>query len=151
VTSPPAQPVAPQEPPYVLLAEPSLPYRSVIREALISFRHCQVDETPSGERAFELALKRPYQLFIFALPLEDLSGALLNRLLAKAYPHVHSGRHTAPPVIFIGRQTDMPEFQQLQRDARVRGCVTYPPKLDVLLGLTAGILPDRPSPPPYVP
>ena len=139
------------EPANVLLAEPSLPYRSVLREALTSFRHCRVDDTPSAERAFELALQRPYQLFIFSLPLEDMSGGLLNRLLAKAYPLAHPGCHTAPPVIFIVRPTDALAFQELQRDARVRGSLTYPPKLDALMALTAGILPERSSTLPHVP
>ena len=145
-TSPPL----PLELSYVLLAEPSLPYRSVLREALMSFRHCHVDDTPSAERAFEMALQRPYHLFIFSLPLDDMSGGLLNRLLAKAYPLAHPGCHTAPPVIFICRPTDTLAFQQLQRDARVRGSLTYPPKLDALLAMTAGILPERASPLPHV-
>lgn len=144
-------PPPPSELPYVLLAEQSLPYRSVIREALMSFRLCHVDDTPSAERAFEMALQRPYQLFIFSLPLEDMSGGLLNRLLAKAYPLAHPGCHTAPPVIFIVRPTDTLAFQELQRDARVRGSLSYPPKLDALLALTVGILPERPSPLLHVP
>jgi hypothetical protein len=41
--------------PRVLLAEESLPYRRVIREALMAFRVCEIDDAPSGERAFELA------------------------------------------------------------------------------------------------
>ena len=76
---------------------------------------------------------------------------LLNRLLAKAYPLTHSGVRTAPPVIFIMRTEDTPVFQELQRDARVRGALTYPPKLDVLLSLTNGILPERTTLPAYVP
>jgi hypothetical protein len=151
VTTPATTPNSAPDVPCVLLAEPSLPYRSVLREALVSFRRCQVDETPSGERAFELALQRPYQLFIFAMPLDDLPGGLLNRLLAKAYPLAHPGCHTAPPVIFICRPTDTLAFQDLQRDARVRGSLTYPPKLDALLAMTAGILPERTSPLPHVP
>ena len=42
--------------PRVLLAEESLPYRSVIREALMAFRDCEVDGTSSAEHAFEMAL-----------------------------------------------------------------------------------------------
>ena len=72
----------------VLLAEESLPYRRVIREALMSFRHCEVDDCPTGERAFELALSRPYQLLILALPLPDLSGQMLDRLISRAYPQI---------------------------------------------------------------
>ena len=49
--------------PRVLLVEESLPFRRVIREALTAFRHCEVDDTPSAEHAFEMALKKEYALF----------------------------------------------------------------------------------------
>lgn len=138
-------------PPRVLLAEESLPFRRVIREALVSFRHCEVDDTPSGERAFEMALSRPYQLLILAVPLPDISGVLLDRLLARAYPLAHPGSHSAPPVLFMVRPEDSHAHQNLARDARVRGVLTYPPKLDALLTLTASLLSEAASNLPHVP
>ena len=90
-------------PPRVLIVEESLPYRRVIREALISFRHCEVDDTPNAESAFEMCLRREYALLLIALPLEPFSGTILDRLLAKAYPYAHPGTHTAPPVIYLLR------------------------------------------------
>jgi CheY-like chemotaxis protein len=129
--------------PRVLLAEESLPYRRVIREALVSFRHCEVDDCPTGERAFELAISRPYQLMILAVTLPDLAGDMLNRLIARAYPLIHLGSHTAPPVIFITRGSDAAVLESIKRDVRLRGCLSYPPKLDALLTLTTGILPDK--------
>ncbi|MDI1312607.1 hypothetical protein [Prosthecobacter sp.] len=150
----PAAPVAPAVP-RVLLAAESLPYRRVIREALLAFRICEVDDAPSGERAFELALQREYSLFLFSLPLPDMTGDMLDRLLSKAYPMVHAGVHAAPPVIFLIQPTDALRFQELQRDVRVRGSMPLPPKLDVLLSVTASLLPERqglafPSFPPHV-
>ncbi|WP_395745279.1 hypothetical protein [Prosthecobacter sp.] len=143
--------------PRVLLAEESLPYRRVIREALLAFRVCEVDDAPSGERAFEMALRREYSLFLFSLPLPDMGGDLLDRLVSKAYPMVHAGAHAAPPVIFLIPPADMLRFQELQRDVRVRGSIPLPPKLDVLLSVTAKLLPERQgmafpplSPPPHV-
>lgn len=127
----------------VLLAEESLPYRRVIREALMSFRNCEVDDCSTGERAFELALSRPYQLFILALPLPDLGGQMLDRLISKAYPLAHRGSHTAPPVIFMMRATDASAVESMKRDVRLRGCLTYPPRLDALLTLTSGLLPEK--------
>ncbi len=135
----------------VLLAEESLPFRRLIREALVSFRGCQVDETPSAERAFEMALSRPYQLFIFALTLPDMSGILLDRLLSRAYPLAHPGSHTAPPLIFMVRHEESATHPNLTRNARVRGVLPYPPKLDLLLALTMGLLPDTLPPlPPFL-
>lgn len=120
-----------------------MPYRRVIREALTSFRHCEVDDCQTGERAFELAMSRRYHLLILALPLPDLSGLLLDRLIARSYALVHQGSHTAPPVIFITRTGDAGEIQAMKRDVRLRGTLSYPPKLDALLALTSGLLPEK--------
>lgn len=144
---------APIAVPRVLLAEESLPFRRVIREALTAFRVCEVDDAPSGERAFEMALRREYTLFLFSLPLPDMTGDMLDRLLSTAYPLVHSGAHAAPPVIFLIRPTDAMRFDELKRDVRVRGSMPLPPKLDVLLSLTANLLAPRSNPafPSHVP
>ena len=133
----------PSPKPRVLLAEESLPYRRVIREALMAFRDCEVDDTSSAEHAFEMALAKPYQLFIFSLPLPALAGDLLDRLLVKAYPLAHRGIHTAPPVIYLIRTQDQTLFQALQRNARVKGYVEMPPRLDTILALTEKLLPAK--------
>ena len=126
--------------PRVLLVEESLPFRRVIREALTAFRECEVDDTPSAEHAFEMALQKEYALFIFSLPLPSISGDLLDRLLAKAYPLAHRGSHTAPPVIYLMRPQDQQSFQNIQRDARVKGRLEMPPRLDALIAMTDKIL-----------
>lgn len=146
VPAPAAEPSPAPPPARVLLAEESLPYRRVIREALTAFRACEVDDTPSGEHAFEMALRREYSLFIFSIPLPDLRGDLLDRLLVKAYPHAHRHRHTAPPVLYLIRPAEFPLFESLKRDVRVRGSLFFPPRLDQLLSLTAALLPERSQP-----
>ena len=127
-----------------------------MREALTAFRHCEVDDAPSGERAFELALRRPYDLFLFALDLADLPGDQLDRLLAQAYPRAHPGRHSSPPVIFLTAHPSHPLIATLRANARVLGTLSLPPKIDTLLTLTQRILPPRadaalPPFPPNVP
>lgn len=141
VDSPDAQ--SPKARPRVLLLEESLPFRRVIREALMAFRDCEVDDTPGAEHAFEMALRKEYALFIFSMPQAVIPGDLLDRLLARAYPLAHRGCHTAPPVIYLIRPQDKPHFQELQRDARVRGAVEMPPRLDVLITLTEKLLPAK--------
>lgn len=110
-----------------------------------------MDDTPTAERAFELALARPYQLLVLAIPLPDMNGMMLDRLIAKAYPFAHRGIHTAPPVIFLARPEDGSALAALQRDVRLRGTIPYPPKLDALISLTAGLLPDAPGHSPLPP
>jgi len=140
-------PDSPSAAPRVLLVEESLPFRRVIREALTAFRVCEVDDTPSAEHAFEMALHKEYALFIFSLPLPAIGGDMLDRLIAKAYPLAHRGCHTAPPVIYLMRPQDQQSFQSIQRDARVKGCLEMPPRLDALMAITEKILPA----PPHVP
>ena len=129
--------------PRVLLAEESLPYRRVIREALTAFRHCEVDDTPSAEHAFQTALQQRHVLYIFALTLPDMRGDLLDRLLSVAAPRVHAGTHAAPPVIFLLRPDEITQWQALSRHARVRGHLFIPPRLDQLLQVTGSLLAER--------
>lgn len=126
--------------PRVLIAEENLAYRRVMREALLAFRRCEVDDAASGEHAFELAMKRPYALFLLALSLPDMRGDLLDRLITKAYHRVHPETHSAPPVIYLLRPEESHEWQRLMRDARVRGHVLVPPRLDMLMNSTQGLL-----------
>jgi len=134
--------------PRVLLAEENLPYRRVIREALVAFRECEVDDTPSAEHAFELALSKRYSLFVFALSLPDMQGDMLDRLLARVVPQLHPDVHAAPPVIFILRPEEAGRVQELTRHARVRAHVSIPPRLDQLMAATASLLPARSGMPP---
>jgi len=134
--------------PRVLLVEESLPFRRVIREALTAFRECEVDDTPSAEHAFELALQRHYSLYLIAVSLPDMKGDLLDRLLEKAVPRVHTHLHAAPPVVFLLRPDESSRWQELSRQARVRGQLSIPPRLDQLMTVTAGLLPERQGMPP---
>ena len=134
--------------PNVLLVEENLPYRRVIREALMAFRECTVDDSPSAEHAFDLALQRRYSLYVFALSLPDMKGDMLDRLLAKAVPKVQTELRTAPPVIFLLRPEESGQWQDLSRQARVRGHVFMPPRLDQLMQVTANLLPERHGMPP---
>lgn len=134
--------------PRVLIAEEILPYRRVIREALTAFRECEVDDSPSAEHAFELAVRQRYSLYVFALSLPDMKGDMLDRLLTKVVPLVHKETHAAPPVIYLLRPEEAIHWQQLSRDARVRGHLTIPPRLDQLMAATANLLPPRLGAPP---
>ena len=129
--------------PRVLLVEQSLPYRRVIREALTSFMHCEVDDASTGEHAFEMALAKRYALYVFAYTLPDMKGDLLDRLLSTASPKVHSGTAAAPPVLYLLRTEEAAQGQELVRNARVRGTLFMPPRLDVLLKAVTGVLPAK--------
>jgi len=129
--------------PRVLVADQSLPNRRLIREFLTAFRSCEVDDSASGEHAFERALQRPYALFIFSFTLPDIQGALLDRMLARVYPKVHPKTITAPPVIFLTQSNEAKAYHEIQRDARVRGAVPLPLNLDTLVSTVGTLLPAK--------
>jgi CheY-like chemotaxis protein len=130
-------------PPRVLVADASLPNRRLIRELLTAFRSCEVDDAASAEHTFERALQRPYALFIFAMTLPDMSGALLDRLIARVYPLVHAGSITAPPIVYLVRNDEAAAFREVERDARVRGNVSLPLNLDALMNAAGKVLPEK--------
>jgi len=131
-------------PPRVLLVEQSLPFRRVIREALTAFMHCEVDDASTGEQAFELGLQRRYALYLFAYSLPDMRGDLLDRLLAVAGPKVNPGVYSPPPLLYLLKTDEAPHSQELMRsNARVRGTLFMPPRLDALIKATTGILPPK--------
>ncbi|MFZ4765348.1 MAG: hypothetical protein ACOYMN_10380 [Roseimicrobium sp.] len=130
-------------PPRVLVADASLPNRRLIRELLTAFRSCEIDDAANAEHAFERALQREYALFIFALTLPDMDGALLDRLLARVYPRLHPQTATAPPVIFLVRPDENATFREVERDARVRGGVPLPLSLDSLMNAAGSLLPPK--------
>src|SRR6188768_1048122 len=98
--------------PRVLVADASLPNRRLIRELLTAFRSCEVDDAATAEHTFERVLQRPYALFIFAISLPDMSGTLLDRLIARMYPMLHAGSVTAPPIIYLVRNEEMAAFRE---------------------------------------
>ena len=130
-------------PPRVLVADASLPNRRLIRELLTAFRSCEVDDAANGEHTFERVLQRPYALFIFAMTLPDMNGALLDRLIAKVYPMVHAGSITAPPVVYLVKNDEMAAFREVERDARVRGNVPLPLNLEALMNAAGKVLPAK--------
>jgi CheY-like chemotaxis protein len=133
----------PSEPPRVLVADASLPNRRLIRELLTAFRACEVDDAATAEHTYERVLQRPYALFIFAMTLPDMSGTLLDRLIAKVYPRIHAGSITAPPVVYLVRTDEAAAFREVERDARVRGSVPLPLNLDALMNAAGKALPEK--------
>ena len=49
----------------ILVVDDDVGILRIVREALTSFLRCEVDTSPNPEYAFELALKKTYDLLIF--------------------------------------------------------------------------------------
>src|SRR5438046_9491568 len=73
------------EPKRSLMVDDDVALLRVVREALMASLQCEVDTSPKPEYAFELALKKKYDLFIFDFQMPMIDGSMLFFLIAKVY------------------------------------------------------------------
>jgi len=65
------------EPKRILMVDDDVAFLRVVREALMASLQCEVDTSPKPEYAFELALKKKYDLFIFDFQMSMIDGSML--------------------------------------------------------------------------
>ncbi len=128
----------------VVHADPAL--LRLIRESLEAFLLCEVRTTSSGLAAFDRLLEDPYRLVLIDLHLPDLGGELLYDLISRAYPKVHPGSLTAPPVLWLGLPEDHRRHDALTREARTKALLTTPLNIQRLLDTAAMLLPAKTAP-----
>jgi CheY-like chemotaxis protein len=128
----------------VVHADPGL--LRLVRESLEAFLLCEVRTTSSGLAAFDRLLEEPYRLLLIDLHLPDLGGELLYDLISRAYPKVHPGTLTAPPVLWLGLPADHRRHDALTREARTKALLTTPLNIQRLLDTAASLLPAKTSP-----
>jgi CheY-like chemotaxis protein len=130
--------------PPVLVAHEEVSTMRLIRDALQGFTLCEVDTSLTGEAAFERCLQRRYKLIILSLHLPGVAGEMLYELLAKVHHYGHGLGRSVPPVIFIGEAADQFRVEELQRDARVKGVLIKPLRIDRILAKARQLLQERP-------
>jgi DNA-binding response OmpR family regulator len=104
----------------------------IVREALTSFLRCEVDTSPKPEYAFELALRKDYDLFIFDFQMPMIDGAMLFFLIGKAYENTKPPR-IVPPLLLISGRGDEARAQELLKEPGVRGLISKPFAINRLL------------------
>jgi hypothetical protein len=127
----------------VLVVHPAAPTLRLIRETLTQFTTGEVDTTPDPVYGFELALQRKYCLYIFGVTMEVLDGVLLYELISKAHGFCHTGARSAPGVLFMLERSAARRREELARDARVKGVLGLPLKIERLLEGVKGTLEVR--------
>jgi len=130
----------PAGPPKILVVHELASTYRLVRETLENFTDGEVETTPDPLHAFELALQKNYQLFVFALKIQDMEGPLLYELISKAYTFGREKRKLAPGVIYIREKEDPRPPAELSRDARVKDIIVKPVSIDRLLKSVEGIL-----------
>ncbi len=130
-------------PPRVLVAHDDVGTCRLVRETLGQFGSCAVDTSPTAEYAYELALGRPYALYMFGLSLPVLHGELLYELLFKAHALCLADRRPCPGVVYIADAADAGRAEELKREARVKGVLVKPLSIDRILDRVRGTIPLR--------
>lgn len=126
--------------PLVLIAHSDPALLRLVRESMEAFLHCEVRTTSSALAAFDRVLQEPYRLLLLDLHLPGLGGEMLYDLISRAYPRVHALSYVAPPVIWLGVQSDYPRQDELTREARTKALLTLPLNIQRLLSTAATLL-----------
>ncbi len=116
----------------ILMADDDVALMRVTREALTSFLRCEVDTSPKPEYAFELALKKSYDLFIFDFSMPMIDGAMLFFLIGKVYENNQPLR-TIPPLLLVSGRGDEKRAQELLKEPGVRALVSKPYTINRLI------------------
>src|SRR5438309_9713371 len=120
------------EPKRILMVDDNVALLRVVREALMASLQCEVDTSPKPEYAFELALKKKYNLFIFDFQMPMIDGAMLFFLIGKVYNNIQPPR-IVPPLLLVSGKADEEGAQDLLKEPGVRGLVAKPFSMNRLL------------------
>ena len=122
----------PAEPKRFLMVDDDVALLRVVREALTANLKCEVDTSPKPEYAFELALKKKYDLFMFDFQMPMIDGAMLFFLIGKVYQNAQPIREV-PPLILVSGQADERRAQELLKEPGVAGLIAKPFAINRLL------------------
>src|SRR5205814_10338828 len=112
----------------------------VVREALVASLQCEVDNSPKPEYAFELALKKKYDLLVFDFQMPMIDGAMLFFLIGKVYQNSQPVIEVPPLLLISGKAEEM-KAQELLKEPGVAGLVAKPLAMSLLLGKSNACLP----------
>ena len=118
-------PAVPTEPKRFLMVDDDVALLRVVREALLAKLKCEIDTSPTPEYAFELALKKKYDLFIFDFQMPMIDGAMLFFLIGKVYQSIEPIREI-PPLILASGKAEEKRAQELLKEPGVGGLVPKP-------------------------
>ena len=120
------------EPKRILMVDDDVALLRVVREALMASLQCEVDTSPKPEYAFELALKKKYDLFIFDFQMPMIDGAMLFFLIGKVYQNIQPIREL-PPLVLVSGKAEEERAQELLKEPGVAGFIAKPFLMNRLL------------------
>jgi len=112
----------------------------LVRESLIALMNCEVETTPNPEYAFELILKKPFDLLIFDFSMPGIDGAVLYGLITKLYGIAPPHGRKLPPLILMSGNAAQKKAQELLREPGVRGLLAKPFSIERLCDKVSELL-----------
>jgi len=112
----------------------------LVRESLTALLQCEVDTTPNPEYAFELMLKKSYDLMVFDFSMPGIDGAILYSLISKVYEVNPPPGQKLPPLILMSGHASQKRAQELLREPGVRGLLAKPFSIEKLVARVSALL-----------
>ena len=135
--------VAPAKLKRILVVDDDVVILRLVRESLTALMSCEVETTPSPEYAFELILKKSFDLMIFDFSMPGIDGGVLYGFISKLYmlqpPH---GGAKLPPLILMSGHAAQKKAQELLREPGVRGLLAKPFSIERLVEKVSQLLGD---------
>ena len=124
----------------ILVVDDDVDILRLAREALGTIEGCIVETTPNAEYAFELVLKKNYDLLIFDMTMPDLGGAVLYSLIRTLFRVALPDDRKLPPLVLMSGASANRRAQELLREPGVRAFIPKPFTLSRFVGTVEQIL-----------
>ena len=124
----------------ILVVDDDVDILRVAREALVSIGDYTVDTTTNPEYAFELVLKKNYDLLIFDLVMPDLNGATLYSLIRTLFRVALPDDRKLPPLVLMSGASANRRANELLREPGVRAFIPKPFTITRFVGTVSEIL-----------
>jgi len=116
----------------ILVVDDDVVILRLVRESVAGLMNCEVETTPSPQYAFELILRKPYDLLIFDFSMPGVDGAVLYQFLGKAFTVNPPEGRRLPPVILMSGNASEQKAQEFLREPGVRGLLAKPFSIEKL-------------------
>lgn len=125
----------------VLVVDDDVVILRLVRESLTGLLGCDVDTTPNPEYAFEMTLRKNYDLLIFDFTMPGIDGAVLYSLITKVHEISPPPGHTKrPQLILMTGHAAQKRAMELLREPGVRGLLAKPFSIAKLAEMVSGLL-----------
>ncbi len=124
----------------ILVVDDDVVILRLVRESLTSLLGCEVDTTPNPEYAFEMVLRKQYDLLIFDYLLPSVDGPTLYALLSKVYAINPTAGRKMPQLILMSGHAAPTKAQECLREPGVKGLLAKPFSIERLVEKISALL-----------